>query len=38
MAKEVSGKPFVMGPNPIGLQEMSLMFPPHEDKGVMKDN
>jgi hypothetical protein len=33
-AAKVSGKRFVMGPNPIGLREMSLTFPPNEAASV----
>jgi CubicO group peptidase (beta-lactamase class C family) len=34
MAAKVSGKTYEMGPNPIGLGKMSLMFPPHEAASV----
>ena len=34
MAAKVSGKIFVMGPNPIDLQKLSLKFPPHAEASV----
>jgi len=34
MAAKVSGKTYEMGPNPIGLQQMSLTFPPRGDTSV----
>jgi hypothetical protein len=33
-ATKVSGKTFVLGPNPIGLQEISLTFTPHQAASV----
>jgi hypothetical protein len=34
MAAKVSGKTYEMGPNPIGLQKVSLTFPPQADASV----